>query len=443
MEHKARKTFARARSKGKIVAETGGGTGGGRAQNYSRNSSRIAILLQTAEYMRLEFFLAAHEGRTRVREFAVPPDADGRAGVADFNGADWKLAFESRQTAPDIRRCAFTATAASGRARAVVAGLRWTFENWSVANYVLIPGAVYAGNRFDALRRPYPPAIRDVGQRRDALILDIGDIPRLSDRPGRSHLDQTSLDAATPAVGIFSPAQREAFLLLTPQFSSHGPIGFELIESDDRSQADLLVLAPGFLHPVPGDGCNAIAIGSAASAHLHPENARPVDLAAGQTIRFEFEVHRFPCDDVHGLFARLFAHRTAMFPQCATPPPPAIPFSAAWEILEQKHNAQNWNEARGLYQVGIPWNARPDSDQATSSGKTAGAAAACRLLYSFRMARPSAPLALASGYFGERRFLDAAIAAAAHYRDHDLVWSVTTGGPGDAVQAPDSESFSA
>jgi hypothetical protein len=53
---------------------------------------------------------------------------------------------------------------------------------------------------------------------------------------------------------------------------------------------------------------------------------------------------------------------------------------------------------------------------------------------------PSA-LALATDFFAEPRFLDTALAVAAHYRDNDLARGVTTGGPGDAVQAPDGESI--
>jgi hypothetical protein len=52
-----------------------------------------------------------------------------------------------------------------------------------------------------------------------------------------------------------------------------------------------------------------------------------------------------------------------------------------------------------------------------------------------------AALALASEYFAEPRFLAVARASAEHYRTHDLAWGVTTGGPGDALQAPDGESI--
>lgn len=524
--------------------------------------------------MTLHYRLASHHGRDRVQSLDVPLSGDGRSAWAEatFAGAEWRLEVTWREAGPGRRAGCFTATVLKGRAEAVAAGLGWNLAEWSVENYVLIPGAVYAGNRFHAQRRPYPPEIRDIGQSKEALRLDIGDIPRLADGPGRSHLDQTTLDGATPGVGIRFSDTGRAMLWLTPQESSHGPIGLEVIESEGRERAELVVLAPGFLHPLPGDDDKMTGIGNQAVAHEHPENGRPVNVAAGEAIRFEFEWHEFACADVHGLFERLWAHRTTMFPEAARPLPDVLPFSEAWDALERKHNAENWREKHGLYSLGIGWV----EDQATQywqNGWTGGGitsfammqegvestveraernleflltqGVSARGLFKSTMSeggewkgdssiggdeawcrREGAPgeatfsrtlslvrrqgdclwfvlrqlmlaeergrkvpgswlaatrkaaealcevweregefgflldyetgavgirgstsgalipgaLALAAGYFRESRFQAVAVASAEHYRTHDLAWGVTTGGPGDALQAPDGES---
>lgn len=508
----------------------------------------------------LAFRLAAHDARrarTETLDLAIAPGADTRA---DFAGASWRLRLDQTEISPGVRSLRFSATVERGQARSVSAGLVFSCLLWSPENYVLIPGAVYAGNRFDAQRRPYPPVVRDVGQHAARLILDIGDIPRLSATPGPSHLDQTTLDASTPALGVRFADSATGLLLLAPRTNDAGhAIGLEVVESPTRDSAELVLLCPGFLHPLPDEDAEP-AIGNLAGAHRHPENPRPPDLAVGDTLAFTIECHVFPCADVHALFARLFAYRTALFPETATPPPEVLPFSAAWDLLEQKHNAANWNEAAGLYQVGIPWDARPDSDQAAQfwqngwcgggitsfalahSGKPRSqdraarnldfvlreglaptgffkacmgpdgvwkgdgfgvggvgsplsltrrqgdtllfvlrqlslsqdddspghlraarrcAAALCDLweregefgfLIDYESARVAvrgstsgalipAALVLAAHTFDEPRFLRVALAAAAHYRDHDLAWGVTTGGPGDAAQAPDCESI--
>ena len=505
------------------------------------------------------FRLAAHRGRTRIDSLDLAADP-GTAVTADFAGAQWTLLTEVTDLDSGGRRLRFEARITRGRAEGVSAGLVLPLAPWSMENYVLIPGAVYAGNRFDALRRPYSPAIRDIGQRGDLLKLDIGDIPRLSLGTGRSHLDQTSLDASVPAVGIRFADRATGWLLLTPRTSAGQAIGLEIIENGARDAAELILLCPGFLHPLAGEADSPPAIGDLAGAHKHPENPRPTDLETGDAIGFEVEWHEFPCPDVPALFAEVFARRTTMFPEANRESPDILPFSAAWDLLEAKHNAQNWNGAAGLYQVGLPWLAKKDSDQASQfwqngwcgggiasfalgcSGTAASRECAERnvsfllreglapsglfkavmapngewqgdggntsgfgsplsltrrqgdsLLFVLRHLHhlgPQAPaewqqasrrcanalcdfwdregefgflidyenasvavrgstsgalipaaLALASQIFEEPRFLETALAAAAHYRDHGLAWGVTTGGPGDAVQAPDGESI--
>jgi len=52
-----------------------------------------------------------------------------------------------------------------------------------------------------------------------------------------------------------------------------------------------------------------------------------------------------------------------------------------------------------------------------------------------------AALVLAAAFFNEDTYLKVAEASAEHFRTHDLAWGITTGGPGDALQAPDCESI--
>lgn len=502
------------------------------------------------------FALAHHAGRARVA-LASPPLTPGQPTRTAFAGAHWRLECDVQATAPDIRAYTLRATVESGSAAAIAAGLRWTDTSWSRHAYVLIPGAVYGGNRFAALRRPYPPHIRQLGQDGRRLHLDIGDLPRLSAEPGRSHLDQTSLDAAIPGLGLHCPARREGWLWLTTQTSARGPFGFEVIENAYRTAAEILLLTPGFIHPLPDDPDPEPGIGKLSAVHLHPENARPIDLHAGETLEFTFELHHFACADVPELFARLFAHRNRPPARAVSPAPEVLPFSAAWDIVAAKHNADNWNEGLGLYRIGLPWlpgqftqfwqngwvgggatayamaqegdavaQARADrnldfilTDGLSERGlfkaimgedgvwrgdgcegwaepwtlvrrqgdvlyfavrqlqllRARGAsvppvweaavrraaAALCAVWeqageFGFQLNHATGrveirgstsgalipgALALAAGYLGETRFLTVARAAADHYRTHDLAWGVTSGGPGDAVQAPDGESI--
>jgi len=502
------------------------------------------------------YVLARHAGRERIEMVDLPLEP-GRATRTEFAGAQWRLECVMQEAEPGIAVWTVRAAVESGSAQGVAAGMRWTDTAWSTANYVLIPGAVYAGNRFSALRRPYPPHIRDLGQNGRRLHLDIGDVPRLAADPGRSHLDQTSLDAAVPGMGLYCPARNQAWLWLTPQASAQGPYGLEVVEHANRTAAEILLLTPGFIHPLPDDADGEPGIGKLSTVHLHPENARPANLAAGDSLQLTFELHQFACPNVAGLFARLFRYRTSRFREQTRPAADVLPFSAAWDLVAGKHNADNWHEGRGLYRIGLPWlpgqftqfwqngwvgggatafamaqegdavaraRAGRNLDFILSSGLSPrglfkaimgedgtwkgdgcegwaepwslvrrqgdtlffvlrqlllirerdqtvpatwieatrrAAIALCEVWeqegeFGFQlnydtgrlMIRGSTSgalipgaLVLATQYFREPRFLEVAQAAAAHYRDHDLAWGVTTGGPGDAVQAPDGESI--
>lgn len=300
--------------------------------------------------------VAEHENRVRTKLATIAFPDDGGPAFLSAGGAEWEFRLANCPGSDSsVSVVSFEARVVSGHARQVAVGLTFFDKTWSTENFVLIPGAVYGGNRFSALRRDYPPSIRDIGQRGDRLVLDIGDIPRLSLEPGTSHLDQTSPDAATPGLGIFYPALGKSLLLLTGQKNDLGPFGLEIIESDDRAEAQVLLLTPGILHPVPGDDVTSgPAIGNTALAHLHPENARPVDVSAGGSVRFSFQLHWFPCDATHVLFDRLLSHRAALFPT-DKPLPDLLPFSAAWDILKEKHNTRNWDEKFGIYKIGLPW----------------------------------------------------------------------------------------
>lgn len=501
------------------------------------------------------YALARHAGRARIEMVHLPLDP-GRPTHATFAGAQWRLDCAVQTSTPGVSTWTVRAAVESGAAQGVTGGLRWHDPAWSPANYVLIPGAVYAGNRFSALRRPYPPHIRNLGQDGRRLLLDIGHVPRLSAEPGRSRLDQTSLDAAVPGMGLYCPARHRAWLWFTPQASAHGPYGLEVIEAEDRTAAEILLLTPGFIHPLPDDSDAEPGIGKLSAVHLHPENARPVDLAVGASLELTIELHEFACPDVPGLFARLFQHRTSGPRETAVPAPEVMPFSAAWDLVAAKHNADNWHEGHGLYRIGLAWlpgqftqfwqngwvGGGATAYAMAQAGDTAARARAIRNLgfiltsglsrhglfkaimgedgawrgdgcegwsepwslvrrqgdtlyfvlrqlllhrerddavpdpwieaaqraaaalctvweqegeFGFQlnydtgrvMIRGStsgalipAALVLAARYFQEPRFLAVARAAAAHFRDHDLAWGVTTGGPGDAVQAPDGES---
>ena len=130
-----------------------------------------------------------------------------------------------------------------GSAQETGISLDLEFGHWSTRNYVLLPGAVYNGNRFRSKRIAYPPML-EAADRSPDLPITINDIPRLSDSAGESRLEEFTGDLSTPAVGFYFPGQQRGFWLLTEQRTRLGNLGLTMKENTDRSKATLRISAP-------------------------------------------------------------------------------------------------------------------------------------------------------------------------------------------------------
>ena len=81
----------------------------------------------------------------------------------------------------------------------------------------MLPGACYAGNRFESRRAAaYPPLLTeraDIGPHVPPIVADI---PRLNAQAGPSQLDVDAADLATPAAAVLLPAARLGIIVLAP-----------------------------------------------------------------------------------------------------------------------------------------------------------------------------------------------------------------------------------
>ncbi|MCL5103266.1 MAG: hypothetical protein M1133_04020 [Armatimonadetes bacterium] len=239
-------------------------------------------------------------------------------------------------------------TVVEGEAREVSAEICVDVGEWSKRNYVVFPGAVYSGNRFESRALGYPPLLEtpdDIGPDIPTIITDV---PRLSLHTGPSRIQLLSGDMATPAVGFAAVRDGYGLWLLAPQSSSHGDFGFGIRESADRSRAWVTLTAPG----VREDFHYKMA------TTRHPSDDRGCMVIAGGSIEMRAKLHVFDCATISGLFERFIRIR-----KDATEPVRLVhtlPFSAAWAIQEEKYNRQNWVEEYGYYSVGMRENTYQD-----------------------------------------------------------------------------------
>jgi len=252
------------------------------------------------------------------------------------------------RTSPD-GKLALTAVPAAGRADAVdvVSALRvalaggtehvvaFDFRSWSRNNYVVLPGACYAGNRFPSRRAPaYPPLLTeraDIGPHVPPIIPDI---PHLSVGDGPSSLAVDATDLSTPAIGIFVPASRLGVIVMTDVDSADGRLTFKVEETNDRAHASILVGVRTFDDPW---------------GHRARPPARALPARPGAATQLAPRIHVFECADIPALHERLFALRKDLTGRTALVN--ELPFSAAFAQHEQRTVAR-WVEKPGYLAVG-------------------------------------------------------------------------------------------
>jgi hypothetical protein len=287
----------------------------------------------------LRALIRCYDGSTLVSEIAAPLD---RHIEMTHDSAQWDISAEMTSVSGEADAVDYVVRfrLVSGQARECAVGVSVDFDGWSTENYVTMPGGVYAGNRFESLSIPYPPLITDPGLFGPDTPTIITDVPRLNIGAGASKVQLLTRDLTTPAVGIQFPAAKMGFWLLTDHATELGDSGFELAESDDRATARLTLRSPGVREKVmfKWNQMNA------------PSVDRGADLEAGAEIVMRFRIYTFACESICGLFDRFLTIRKAL--EKPGQPVNDLPFSVAWDILEEKHNRENWREAYGFYAAG-------------------------------------------------------------------------------------------
>lgn len=216
-----------------------------------------------------------------------------------------------------------------------------TFDNWSVQNYVLLPGAAYNGNRFESRRIRYSPKLmdpRDYGPDQETIV---SDVPRLNINEGPSKIQERSGSMTIPAAGFFSPSQQQGFWMLFPQANQWGDFGLSLEENKDRSKMTMSLTAPVVRETYK----------YRIADNRYPSDDVPPSFKPGDQVTFQFQLHTFPAENIQAIYDKLFHLRKSWIPEGS--PDYAIPMSACFEVQEQKFNEQNFVPEHGYYAVGM------------------------------------------------------------------------------------------
>ncbi|MHA6483559.1 hypothetical protein ACX1C1_16860 [Paenibacillus sp. strain BS8-2] len=293
--------------------------------------------------MHMEMCVNRYEGSRQVSRTNVSWNA--AKGSAKLPGGEmWEISVDSQGRIDDKEglELAITFHALEGcEDVAVMWGLRC--ERWSDAHYVLVPGAVYDGNRFPVQPLAYAPCWsllprEDRGPQAKPYITDV---PRLSNVTGeQSAFHLLTGDASVPAIGLYDAGNAMGWLLMTDQSTVLGDSSMHVEESLDRGEARLVFQAPG-IRPETKYEMTTTRVDS-------PDRGRRFE--DGESVTVRCRLFQFPCHGIEGLFERLGDVR--QLGMNVSPPSVYMPFSAAWTIQEDKYNTWNWKEKYGYYSVG-------------------------------------------------------------------------------------------
>ncbi len=173
---------------------------------------------------------------------------------------------------------------------------------WSSDNYVMLPSAVYGGNRQRIVSRAYATGLDRTDYYRKDLALTSNPIPQLSPEFGaKSRFELLSCNVATPAMAVLDRHRSTGTIYITaqglPQENEVKDFGLIVEESPDRSMASFVVSAPGVRELKPE------FIGFSSS----PD--RGIKVSKGDTLTVSVNEIRFDCPDVPSLLGRFMVER--------------------------------------------------------------------------------------------------------------------------------------
>ncbi len=276
-----------------------------------------------------------------------------------FAGTRWTIHFQCRETKSATFQCALQLTTDSATNGPVAAGIHFQYSRWSRDHYLLMPGAVYAGNRFLSQPTLYVSACDNVSP---DMPVTITNVPRLEIGRGRSVIQLLSGDMSTPGAGWHAPESQQGFFLLTGQGGTErsGDHSLRFEEDEARREASLEITSPGVREGVRYAG--------------RVSTDRAAMLSANESIRVDFTLSLCDAPDVPTFYAHYFRLRDETGKPVLRRE--EIPLSACREIQHAKYNAQNWVDEYGYYAVGM--QECPSQDWQT--GWVGGANAAYPLL---------------------------------------------------------------
>lgn len=236
----------------------------------------------------------------------------------------------------------------SGKLNSASVSVSVEVDNWSEKNYVLMPSAVYNGNRYDWRRLRYSPKlyeVQDIGIDKPIILTDI---PKLNSNGEVSRIQARSGDMASPSIGFISDTTKTGIWLLTKQGNNLGDYGISIAESKDRTKATIAITSPIVREQFVYKICDA----------HYPSWDVPKDFKAGDEVIITLRLYGFKAPTTQSIFDKYALIRKDLSGDSLLAN--ALPYATCMQMLEQKFNDKNFVPEYGYYSVGFRENYMQD-----------------------------------------------------------------------------------
>ncbi|WP_455616480.1 hypothetical protein [Eisenbergiella sp.] len=200
------------------------------------------------------------------------------------------------------------------------------------SEYVFLPACCYNGNRFQSLKKEYPPMFEAEEASVDMPVTITDVIRQNTDGSGR--ITVTAGDVSVPCIGIYSPTCRKAALLYTVQEVKGCQLGLSCQDG---------ILEIQYPHFREGKQYRAFCM---------VEKSDPGrDFVAGEVLEIPYRLYEWDCGGMEEFYHTFFITRKCMGMDASLPE--ILPFKEQWRIQREKFNTLNYREKGGFYGVGI------------------------------------------------------------------------------------------
>ncbi|GIO29616.1 MULTISPECIES: hypothetical protein [Paenibacillus] len=225
-------------------------------------------------------------------------------------------------------------------------------EQWKKDNYVLMPGAVYNGNRFTSVPLQYPPYYQPAENCSYADAEVITSIPHLDFEKTQSQISLLSGDMASPLCGFYDFNGQSGSVLLGEHQCGSYYTGFTVDENQTDREAFFVLSAPGVREATQyffGDQNDGQG--------FRPDNLAPSqDTGAlfkqGQSLTLTVCVFQWQQISLQDFFKLVNGAKTTLEnPNIFY----NVPFYKAYTSIKEKYQQENFTK-EGYYSVGTDWN---------------------------------------------------------------------------------------